>query len=156
MLLLFGGGDAICQQTQIQLISRFDHFRELDAEVVLATLDSADQLAQKGDTLVLSELFNLSFKSDGYISEYVGTILGDLFLQKTEFFLNSLLNRTDDQQRQIATMAFYMDGSGMEPKDYDIIERKLKKIQMKEKDQLAHVAKICLSAMRHVKKELHD
>jgi len=138
--------ESFCQQNQSdnhkQIVYQMHHFRDLSDDVVIATLDTADNLIQKGDTLILSELINLSFESDGYVSEYIGTILGDLLLNKTEFFLNALIHKTEEDQKWIATFSFYTDGSGMPQTDYDKIEAKLEKVKLNIHNKLSKVAEI--------------
>ncbi|MCF8299279.1 MAG: hypothetical protein K9H48_20995 [Melioribacteraceae bacterium] len=84
--------EGFCQSTKTekrnQLIAELNNLKELPADTVFDTFNSADAFVQNGDTLVLSALFNLTFKSDGYISASVGSILENLFLQKTDFFLS--------------------------------------------------------------------
>jgi hypothetical protein len=155
-LIPFYINESFCQQNQFnnhkEIVYQMHHLRGLSDDVVIATLDTADNLVQNGDTLILSELINLSFKSDGYVSEYIGTILGDLILNKTEFFLNALINKTEEDQKRIATFSFYTDGSGMPLTDYDKIEAKLKKIKLNNHNKLSKVAEICLTALKEVEK----
>lgn len=147
-------GEGFCQQNQLdnqkQIVNQMHLWRDLDDNVVIATLDTADKLVQNGDTLVLSELINLSFKSDGYVSEYIGTILGDLMLNKTEFLLNALIHKKKEDQKWIATFSYYTDGSGMPQTDYDKIEAKLIRIMLNDQNKLSKVAEICLTALREV------
>ncbi len=139
-----------------QLITSLNNSKELPVETVLAALDSADIFVQKEDTLVLSALFNLTFKSDGAVSELLGTILGELFLHKTDFFLNTLLKRNEEQQKHIAAMAFYMDGSGMLPDYLNNIELKLREVKKRKEIKFVKLANLCLSVMYEVKKEVNN
>jgi hypothetical protein len=149
-----------CQTARVdernQLIGRLQHLQGLPDEIVLATLESADERVQKGDTLVLSALFDLVSETDGYVAEFLGTILGELILHKPEFFLNALLTRPKEQQSEIAAMAFYMDGGGMPSKDFDKIEQILTNIRVSKQQHLAELAKICLTALREVRKEVQN
>ncbi len=159
-LLLFIVSSGFCQTNSAEkrqsLMSRLNHFRDLPDEVVIHTLDSAGQRAQEGDTVVLSVLFDLTFKSDGYVSELLGTILGDLFLKNSDLFLNSLSMRTSEQQRHIASMAFYMDGSGMAMLDFRTAEARLKSYRSSKNLKLSATAKECLVALRRVQRELKE
>ena len=150
---------SLCQSTndeRHQLINRLQHFRDLPDEIVVAALDSADVRVQREDTLVLSALFDMTAESDGYVSELLGAILGNLFLQRTEFFLHSLLTRTREQQSDIASMAFYMDGGGMSSHDFQQIEVRLRAVQQSKEQNLAELARICLSALQAGRKEVQN
>jgi hypothetical protein len=139
-----------------QLISKLNNLKARPVKTVLAVLDSAEVFAQKGDTLVLSALINLTYKSDGYVSEALGTILGELFLHKTDYFLNYLLTRNEDQQKHIATMAFYMDGGGMRPDDFNKLELKLKKLKKRKEIKMVKLANVCLLVLYEVKKDVYN
>jgi len=156
-LIFFG---ANCQEMQIddheQLINRLNKFRDLPDELVIASLDSANILIQKHDTLMLSTLFELTFESDGYVSELLGTILGELLLQKTEFFLNNLQKWPKEQQSHIVAMAFYMDGGGMSPDSFEKIELKLKNLKKSNERNLSDLVKICLTTLQEVRNEVEN
>ena len=149
-----------CQEMQIddheQLINRLHNFRDLPDELVIASLDSADLFIQKGDTLILSTLFELTFESDGYVSELLGTILGELFLQKTEFFLNYLQKWPKEQQSHIVAMAFYMDGGGMSSDNFEKIEIKLKNLKQSKDRNLSELVNICLTTLQEVRNEVEN
>jgi hypothetical protein len=138
-------------QSRDSLIYRLTHFRDLDDATALNAFDTAFKQVVAGDSVLLSDFFDVSFISDGYISESVGTALGTVLLVKTNMFLNMLSLRPAKQQRHIAIMAFYMDGGGMSPKDFAKARKLLNEFKSDKRVKVSTAAANCLSAMTYVR-----
>jgi hypothetical protein len=141
-------------QSRDSLIYRLTHFRDLDDATAEDAFDTAFKQVVAGDSVLLSVFFDVSFISDGYISESVGTALGTVLLAKTNMFLNTLSLRPAKQQRHIAIMAFYMDGSGMSPKDFAKARKLLSEFKSDKRAKVSTAAANSLSAMTFVRTEL--
>jgi hypothetical protein len=154
LFITVGYSSQISDIDKSKLIEKLHNFEKLDNKNKFSVLDSADIYVQAQDTSVVSLLFDLTFNSDGIISEMVGTILGTLFLNNTEFFLENLSKRTEYQQSHIAAQAFYMDGSGMPPLWFDKIEQKLKEMASDKENEFYQIANVCLSSLKIVKNHI--
>jgi hypothetical protein len=116
-------------------------------------LNTAGHRASNGDRKALSVLFDLSSKSDGYVSKAVGSILGNLLLKKTRFFLRSLSLRSTEERKHIALMAFDMDGGGMPESKSQAIEKTLVGLVSGRDSRLSRAAKSCLQALDLVRRQ---
>jgi hypothetical protein len=143
-LLIF---PSLSQGVDGQTRSESRHFRDLNPDSVLMVLNAVSHRASRGDRKALSALFDLSSKSEGYVSEALGTVLGNLLLKKTNFFLRSLSVRPAEERKHIALMAFDMDGGGMPEADRQSINTTLKGLASGKDSRMSKAAKSCLQAL---------
>ncbi len=149
---------AFCQNPNANdrsvLIDQLNHFDSSKDSVAIGVLVNAKGFIALNDTLVLSSLFDLTTKSDGYVTEYIGLILSDLILRNTDFYLNTLSKQPSKHQLGIAEVTFYKEGGGMSDSEYNIVRDRLLKYQTNKNGRLSSTSKRCLTALQNVIKEL--
>jgi hypothetical protein len=141
------------RQSTDNLGQGLQHFREMKPDSVLKILNTAGHRASNGDRRALSALFDLSSKSEGYVSEALGTILGNVLLKKTNFFLRSLSLRSAGERKHIALMAFDMGGGGMPESDSQALEKTLLGLASGKHSRLSRAATSCLQALDLVRRQ---
>lgn|GEM_PF-3582882 len=116
-----------------------------DCEIVT---QQAIRIFKQGDKALLKPLLDLGLKSDGSLSEMLGSFFGEDVLVKTpRLFLSSIARRPRSDQAALSFLAGSMDGSGMPKNMFRDVKNKLRRILRLQYDPLAPVAKICLSSV---------
>lgn len=116
-----------------------------DCEIVV---EQAIRMFGRGDKTLLKPLLDLGLKSDGGLSEMLGSFFGeDVLLKSPRLFLSGIARRPRREQTALAFLAGAMDGGGMSKDMLRDVRRKLRPISQLQNDPLAPVAKICLSSV---------
>jgi hypothetical protein len=118
------------------------------------TFDRAFHYIQKGDRKIFSLVLELSKKSDAALSELLGAYWGDLLINNTKLFLELALEKSMADQKQLATLALYMDGGGMRNEEYEQVEKNLNKFLLSRNPKIANISKSYLSLMHDIRNDL--
>ncbi len=136
------------------LISMVRNFWNLQDSAAIFTMNKAAGFAESGDTTILNLMFDLVYKSDGYVSEGLGSHFGSLFLSKPEYFIKCASNRPKPNQKSIAELTFAEDGGGMRPEEFIQARNYLKKYQSFKNSKIRSSAILFLEVLENVYKEL--
>jgi hypothetical protein len=102
-------------------------------------------LFKRGDKALLGPLIDAGLVSDGALSASLGVFYGDLLWKEPRTFLKALASRSKEDQRQLASLAGAMDGSGMPREMLAKVRATLRKMGAQKRNRLSPVARLSLS-----------
>ena len=105
-----------------------------------------EKLYEEGDRSLLTPLFNAGLKSDGALSEELGTFYADVLFSKTKDFLVTLSLRPKKEQKTLAFLAVSADGS-RNAENWNVkIKSRLREIA-NTRGKLSSTARLCLGQL---------
>ena len=143
------------QRLRDNLIHNLDHFelKNFPDSVSIEIIKNSFSYICKGDKEIFSRIFKLSKKSDAALSELLGTYFGELLISDTNLFLELAVEYSKTDQEDLATLAFLMDGSGMDKESYAKVENSLK--QCSKNQNLKTISNQYILFLNKIKQEVN-
>lgn len=101
-------------------------------------------LYEHGDKELLHPLLDAGLKSDGALSQSLGSFYGELLAKHPKTFMTALVKRPVPEQRELAFMAGVMDGSGMPEDKLRKVRTALRQLAAQKQTRLVSVVNLCL------------
>ena len=107
----------------------------------------------RGEKDLLKPLLNAGLKSDGALTEILGTFYADILNTETKSFLFALSEKTKVEQIEISKRTVWADGSGNSIEWEARIKKKLTTIIRSNDKKLSPVAKVVAEQLEEFKKK---